>query len=220
VIGRLEKRSAKHAASFLRPPVKVLTPPHVLRIGLTWRKVSNFGTPILPLSKPCIAIYVFHTASLFPSWQKHQMAPHKKLQRFHQKHLEGAYDPVLRAIPLFLAVPALALVAVDLDRYERNSAFHHVQHRQYLVLDVITLSFLGLIILCYIVYLTASRSTKIPPWVIAPVDCLLSLATTILGDMAISMRTSKVACFPPLGECTGSTQGIMAATGALLIIIS
>jgi hypothetical protein len=148
------------------------------------------------------------------------MAWKEKLSDFHQKRLDGYYDPVLRAIPLFLAVPVLALLAVDLDRYQRNSAFHHVQHRRSLVLDAVALSFVGLTILWYMVYFTTSRYANISPWLLAAMDCLLSLPTTILGEMVLSMRTSTKGCFPPLGECGGSTMGIMEATGALLIIMS
>jgi hypothetical protein len=169
--------------------------------------------------KPYIAIYDFRTL-LFPSWQKHKMALNKKLGKFYQKYYGGAYDPVLRAIPLFLAVPALALLAVDLDRYERNSAFHHVQHRQYLALDATALSFIGLTIIFDLVYLTTSRYAKMPAWFLTSMDWVLAVATTVLGEMVIDIRTAWNSCFPPLGECGGSTQSIMAATAALLIIIS
>ena len=148
------------------------------------------------------------------------MALNKKLRNFHQKCGEGAHDPGLRAIPLFLAVPTLALLAVDLDRYERNSAFHHVQHRQYLILDATALSFIGLTIIFDLVYLTTSRYAKMPAWFLAFMDYVLAVATTILGEMVIDMRTAGNSCFPPLGECGGSTQNIMSATAALLIIIS
>lgn len=148
------------------------------------------------------------------------MAPNKKLGNFRQKYDEGAYDPILRAIPLFLAVPTLALLAVDLDRYERNSAFHHVQHRQYIVLDATALSFVSLTIIFDLIYLTTSRYGKMPARFLASMDCVLALATTILGEMVIDMRTAGNSCFPPLGECGGSTQNIMSATAALLIIIS
>lgn len=148
------------------------------------------------------------------------MTLNEKLRQFDQKFREGAYDPVVRAFTLFLAVPALALLAVDLDRYERNSAFHHVQHRQYLVLDATALTFTGLTIIFDLVYLTTSRYGKMPAWFLTSMDCVLALATTILGEMVIDMRTNVNTCFPPLGECGGSTQSIMSATAALLITIS
>jgi hypothetical protein len=148
------------------------------------------------------------------------MALNKKLGNFYRKCHEGAHDPVVRALTLFLAVPTLALLAVDLDRYERNSAFHHVQHRQYLILDATALSFIGLTIILDLVYLTTSRYAKIPAWLLAFMDWVLALATTILGEMVLDMRTAGNSCFPPLGECGGSTQNIMSATAALLIIIS
>jgi hypothetical protein len=156
----------------------------------------------------------------FPSWQKHKMALNKRLRKFNQKCREGAHDPVLRAISLFLAVPALALLAVDLDRYKRNSAFHHVQHRQYLTLDATALSFTGLTIIFDLVYLITSRYAKMPAWFLASMDWVLAVATTVLGEMVIDMRTAWNTCFPPLGECGGSTKNIMSATAALLIIIS
>lgn len=144
----------------------------------------------------------------------------KKLRKFDQKICDRAYDPVLRAISLLLAVPALALLAVDLDRYERNSAFHHVQHRKYLVLDATALTFVGLTIIFDLVYLTTSRYAKMPAWFLVFMDYVLAVATTILGEMVIDIRTAGNSCFPPLGECGGSTQSIMSATAALVIIIS
>jgi hypothetical protein len=148
------------------------------------------------------------------------MAWKEKLRDAHQEYVDGKHDSVLRAIPLFLAVPVVALLAVDLDRYKRNSAFHHVQNRRTLVLDAVALSFVGLTIVWYSVYFATSRSMKIPPWLLGAMDCVLSLATTILGEMVLSMRTSSKGCFAPLGQCGGSTMGIMQATGALLIVMS
>jgi hypothetical protein len=148
------------------------------------------------------------------------MAWWKKLKDAHQRCMDGEHAPVLRAIPLFLAVPVVALLAVDLDRYKRNSAFHHIQNRRSLVLDAVALSFVGLTIVWYSVYFTTSRYTKLPLWLLGAMDCVLSVATTTLGDMVLSMRTSSNGCFAPLGQCGGSTMGIMQATGALLIIMS
>jgi hypothetical protein len=54
------------------------------------------------------------------------MAVKKKIGPRYRKYLEEHYDPVLRSLPLFTAVPTLALLAVDLNRYVENSALHNV----------------------------------------------------------------------------------------------
>lgn len=148
------------------------------------------------------------------------MAPSKEIGPCQKKLREGYYDPIIRAIALFFAIPALVLFAIDLNRYEENSASHHVRHRQSLILDAIALAFVCVTVLWDFLYLTISRYRKKPALPLALMDLLLSTALLALADATLSTRTSPKLCFQPIGECSASVQSIMQAAGALLIIAS
>jgi hypothetical protein len=149
------------------------------------------------------------------------MALNRKLEPYHKKCLQGDYDNLLRSLPLFTAVPALVLVAVDLHRYTENSKLHHVQRHSSLILDAILLAFLSLDILWALVWNIICRYRKIElrAWIFC-VDLLLLTAVLSLGDTALSMRSSKKNCSNVLGECNDTALAIMRAAGALVIITS
>lgn len=144
----------------------------------------------------------------------------KKTARWYKRHVEGAYDHVLRALALLSAIPPLCFLTVDLNRYQENSALHHVQHRSSLILDAIALAFVLLTILWDLLYLTISRDSKMPSWLLAAMDFLLSTAMTAIGDAILSDRTATGKCFSPLGECTTTALGLMQGAGGLMILTS
>jgi hypothetical protein len=85
----------------------------------------------------------------------------RKLEPYHQKYLRGDYDNLVRTLPLLTAVPAVALVAVDLHRYTKNSKLSHVQRPSSLILDAILLAFLSLDILWALVWKIGCRYRQI-----------------------------------------------------------
>ena len=141
----------------------------------------------------------------------------KKIARCH---LEGAYDHVLRALALLSAIPPLCFLTVDLNRYLENSALHHVQHRSSLTLDAVALAFVLLTILWDLLYLTISRDSQMPPWILAVMDLLLAISVTTVGEETLSQRTATGKCFSELGECTASALGLMQGAGGLMILAS
>jgi hypothetical protein len=144
----------------------------------------------------------------------------EKIARCHKKHVEGAYDHVLHAFALLSAIPPLCFLTIDLNRYLENSALHHVQHRSSLVLDAIALAFILLTVLWDILYLTIPRDNRMPSWILAAMDILLSTSTTAIGDAILSNRTATGKCFSPLGECTTTALGLMQGAGGLMILTS
>jgi hypothetical protein len=144
----------------------------------------------------------------------------KMIASCQKKHGEGAYDHVLHALALLSAITPLCFLTVDLNRYQENSALHHVQHRSSLVLDAIALAFILLTILWDLLYLTISRDSQMPSWILAAMDFLLSTSMITIGDVILSHRTADGKCFPQLGECTTSARGLMQGAGGLMILTS
>jgi hypothetical protein len=144
----------------------------------------------------------------------------KMIANCQKKHGEGAYDHVLHALALLSAITPLCFLTVDLNRYQENSALHHVQHRSSLVLDAIALAFVLLTILWDLLYLTISRDSPMPSWILAAMDFLLSISVITIGDVILSHRTADGKCFPQLGECTTSARGLMQGAGGLMILTS
>ena len=144
----------------------------------------------------------------------------KKITRWQKKHVEGAYDHVLHVFALLSAIPPLCFLTVDLNRYQENSALHHVQHRSSLILDAIALAFVLLTILWNLLYLAIPRDSQMPSRILAAMDILLSISVTAIGDAILSNRTALGKCFSPLGECTTRALGLMQGTGGLMILTS
>jgi len=88
------------------------------------------------------------------------MAIIKHIKRYALKFRDGDYDTVLRSIPLVPAIVALVLFAVDVDRYKKNSAFHHAKHTPSLILDVIALAFVSATIFWALMWCTILRHTQ------------------------------------------------------------
>jgi hypothetical protein len=144
----------------------------------------------------------------------------EKVVRLRNKHVEGAYDHVLHAFAIVSAIPPLCFLTVDLNRYQEYSALHHVQHRSSLILDAIALAFVLLVILWNLLYLTIPRESRMPSWIIAAMDFLLSTSVIAIGDVLLSNRTASGKCFAQLGECTTRALGLMQGAGGLMILTS
>lgn len=149
------------------------------------------------------------------------MALNRKLAPYHKKCLNGDYDNFLRTLPLFTAVPAIVLVAVDLRRYTKNSKLYHVQRPSSLILDTIVLAFVSLDILWALAWnmICRYRQIKLRTWIFC-VDLLLLTTMIGLGDTTLAMRSSNKNCSNVLGECSDAALGIMRAAGAMLLITS
>lgn len=148
------------------------------------------------------------------------MALNKKIDPYYQKYLEGDYDNTLRILPLFTATPTLVLLAIDLNRYEKNSTLKHAHQSRSLILDGVALAFVSLAILWCLFYHTARQRIPLRPLIVALMDLLLLAATSGVGDTILALRSSSSNCSEVLGECSNSALNIMRAAGALLIITS
>jgi hypothetical protein len=148
------------------------------------------------------------------------MALWEKLRSYHEKCVEGHYDLVLRSLPIFPAVPAIILVAIDLDRYQKNSALHHVQSRKSLTIDALALAFTSLLIVLDLVFVSVRPYRPRFPILLAAMDFILSNGMLALADSIFSKRTAGGVCIQPLGECSASAHSIMGAAAGMLIIAS